>query len=63
MMDYRTRFRKKSSNISTSIRTPIMERVEREQEQQITADLENQVGANARGMVGIADTAMALSKG
>lgn len=43
--------------------TPIMERVEREQEQQTVADLENQVGSNARGMVGIADTAMALSKG
>lgn len=43
--------------------TPIMERVEREQEQQVATDLANEVGANARGMAGIADTAMALSKG
>ncbi|MBC8161515.1 MAG: hypothetical protein H7Z42_09885 [Roseiflexaceae bacterium] len=42
---------------------PIMQRVEREQEQQLTTDLANEVGANARGVAGLAETALALSKG
>ncbi|KAB8145065.1 hypothetical protein F8S13_04330 [Chloroflexia bacterium SDU3-3] len=43
--------------------TPLMTDVERQKEQQIATELENEVGADARGVAGTAATALALSKG
>ncbi len=63
MIDYITLEPRSDMKTIMDTISPLMEQTERAQEQEILEDLENQVGSNARGVVGIAETAMALSKG